>query len=102
MGGMDGSGGSVNGQGNSADGTMMTGVLSGASSDPKKTRALSNLKNQKSLSAAKLQPIPSSSTKLRGVSNKRRLASEKQAKPQSLVEYMRENNLIRSPKPPQK
>ena len=102
MGGMDGSGGSVNGQGNSADGTMMTGVLSGASSDPKKRRALSNLKNQKSLSAANLQPITSSSTKLRGVSNKRRLASEKQSKPQSLVEYMRENNLIRSPNQPQK
>jgi hypothetical protein len=102
MGGMDGSGGSANGQGNSTDGTMMTGVLNGVSSDPKKRKARSNLKNQKSLSATKQQSMPSTAAKLGGVSNKRRLASEKQAKPQSLVEYMRENNLIRSPKPPQK
>jgi hypothetical protein len=46
--------------------------------------------------------MPSTAAKLGGVSNKRRLASEKQAKPQSLVEYMKANNLIRSPKPPQK
>ena len=97
MGGMDGSGGgNGNGQGTSADGTMLTGVLSGASNDPKK-RALSNKsKNQRAtLSAQQQQKILPSAGSRRGVANANRQATQA-VKSETLVEFMTRKNLIRN------
>ncbi len=97
MGGMDGSGGSGNGQGNSADGTMLTGVLSGVSNDPKKKSLLNKSKNQKTALPAQQQSkasLSASSTKRR-VANANRQSTQA-VKSETLVEFMTRKNLIRN------